>query len=294
MRYVSSHEAIWRLHANEMHEHSHTIIRLAVHEEGHHNVYFNAGNEENALQTSGEKHTTLTAWFDLNNRDPEARQYLYADIPQNYRFVSNKWVRRQRGGSKVIGRLYGVAPNDPNRYFLRMLLLHVRGSTLFADLRLYNGVPYDSFKEYAIARGLLHDDAEWHRCLEEMQHSQMPKQLRDLFAYICCFCEPTSPLTLWVTFKDKFIEDFRDMSVEEAENEALKQINSILKENGLDCAILHLPVPQNINLFNTNFNANEEAEQGVDMYTKLNDEQKSTVDRILNAISGNTGERLFF
>ena len=34
MRYGNSHKSVWRLHSNEMHDQSRTIVRLAVHEEG--------------------------------------------------------------------------------------------------------------------------------------------------------------------------------------------------------------------------------------------------------------------
>ena len=52
MRYVSSHECVWRLHQNEMHGQSHVIQRLAVHDEGLQNIYFAAGQEESALENS--------------------------------------------------------------------------------------------------------------------------------------------------------------------------------------------------------------------------------------------------
>lgn len=296
MRYVSSHESIWRLHSNEMHEQSHTIIRLAVHEEGQHNVYFHEGNEEEALQAAEMKQTTLTAWFDLNNRVDHARQFLYTEIPQHYRFTSNTWIPRQRGGSKVIGRMYNVAPNDQVRFYLRMLLLHVRGATSFVDLRSYNNVVYDTYKEAAIARGLLHDDGEWQRCLEEQQNTNMPKQLRELFAYICCFCEPISPMTLWMNFKDKMIEDMYEIEVNAAENTALQHIDKILRENGLNCRNIGLPIPtdENVEINNPVYDINEQATIGEEMYNILNDEQKFVVDKILSAISGNSVEKLFF
>lgn len=41
-----------------------------------HNVYICVGNEEVALKPSEDKQTMLTAWFDFNNRDPNAKHYL--------------------------------------------------------------------------------------------------------------------------------------------------------------------------------------------------------------------------
>lgn len=122
----------------------------------------------------------------------------------------------------------------------------------------------------------------------------MPRQLRELFAYICCFCEPVSPHTLWMNFKDKLIEDMRELGQNEDENIAVQHINKILKENGLDCGGIGLPVPTNNNINQDVFNVNEQAATGVEMYGKLNYEQKEIVDRILSALSGNSVEKLYF
>ena len=54
--------------------------------------------------------------------------------------------------------MYNVNPSEGERYYLRILLCHIRGPTSFIDLRTYNGVVY---KDAATARGLLEDDKEW-------------------------------------------------------------------------------------------------------------------------------------
>ncbi|KAF5177418.1 hypothetical protein FRX31_032995, partial [Thalictrum thalictroides] len=46
-------------------------------------------------------------------------------------------------------------------YYLRILLNHVKGAKDYKDLRTYNGVTYNTFKEACMARGLLDDDGEW-------------------------------------------------------------------------------------------------------------------------------------
>lgn len=288
MRYVSAHECVWRLHQNEMHEQSHSIIRLAVHEEGSQNVYFRQGEEVMALENAANKHDTLTAWFELNNQDIEAHQYLYTEIPNHYTFKNNKWTKRQRGGDNVIGRMYAVAPNDVQRFYIRILLLHVKGAKSFRDLRHYNGTYYETYKEAVVARGLLEDDQEWINCLQEMVATNMPHQLRELFAYICCFCQPSSPLNLWLRFKNDMIEDFSLDNIENAENEGLLQIENVLKQNGLNCAKMNLPIPTPTLLHNNLLlNINECTDKGREIYGKLNPEQKVIVDSILSKITGN-------
>ena len=62
-----------------LHETSHTIKRLAVHDENAQEVYFKEGQENEILNKNVE--TTLTAYFKLNQIDSEARNYLYSEIP---------------------------------------------------------------------------------------------------------------------------------------------------------------------------------------------------------------------
>ncbi|CAF0898016.1 unnamed protein product [Rotaria sordida] len=88
-RYVSAPEAAWRLFEFPLHDKSHAIVRLAVHLPNQQPVYFAEGNERQALERAAMKDTTLTAWFKLNSKDPDARQYLYHDIPQYFVFERN-------------------------------------------------------------------------------------------------------------------------------------------------------------------------------------------------------------
>ncbi|XP_050065970.1 uncharacterized protein LOC126555048 [Aphis gossypii] len=51
-RYVSPPEAVWRLFSYEMHNKSHTIVRLPVHLENYHNVYFEPGQVLERVQNA--------------------------------------------------------------------------------------------------------------------------------------------------------------------------------------------------------------------------------------------------
>ena len=68
-----------------LHEISHAIIRLAVHLPLEQSVIFEEGQEQDTLERN--EHTTLTAWFALNDSNPEARVHLYHDIPKYYVFT---------------------------------------------------------------------------------------------------------------------------------------------------------------------------------------------------------------
>ncbi|KAK0401770.1 hypothetical protein QR680_015960 [Steinernema hermaphroditum] len=181
-RYVGAPEAAWRLKKYSMQDKSHHIERLAVHLQGEQLVYFRE-TEDNArvMERAEESETTLTAWFALNQRDPNARQYLYGDIPRHYTWnkKDKKWQPRQ-AHFNVIG--------------------HENGRE--------NEVIYGTYSEAAKALGLLRDDDEWERCLRDAIIDQMPFQLRSLFVIILCECGPGDPADLYEKFKRELSEDW--------------------------------------------------------------------------------------
>ena len=96
--------------------------------------------------------------------------------------------------------MYFVQPNQGERYYLRLLLNHVKGAQSFADVRTVNDVVHDTVQEACCARGLLDDDAEWYTCLDEAKTSCMPRQFRQLFTTILDFNNPQLPGDLWAHF----------------------------------------------------------------------------------------------
>lgn len=66
-RYVGSCEAAYRIFSYNMHEQSHTIVRLAVHLPDQQQVYFTNDNAAEALMHAELKSTTLIGWLNLNN-----------------------------------------------------------------------------------------------------------------------------------------------------------------------------------------------------------------------------------
>ena len=86
-----------------------------------------------------------------------------------------------------------VQPSEGERYYLRTLLIHVKGATSFDDLKTINGYMCSTFKEACILLGLLKDDTEWNVCLHEASQIKTGQQLRHLFAMILLYCQPTTP-----------------------------------------------------------------------------------------------------
>ncbi|CAF1134951.1 unnamed protein product, partial [Didymodactylos carnosus] len=191
--------------------------------------------------------------------------------------------------------MYSVSFKDEERFYLRLLLLHVRGATSFESIRTFTGTVYPTFKEAASARGLLESDEEWDRCLHEASTYEMPKQLRETFAYICCFCQPSQPIELW----NKYVIDLalyymRRFTDDVAINMALHDINAILKQHGLSCALIDLPTPIGIAPEAKLYDPAEEAREGDERVVILNDKQLDAFGKIVGAIDNQHVEHRCF
>jgi len=89
--------------------------------------------------------------------------------------------------------MYYAHPRSGERYYLRMLLNCVKGTTSYKHLRTVDGREHDTFKDACITMGLLIDDNEWHQALEEAGVWALGRQLCDMFASMLMFCEVTNP-----------------------------------------------------------------------------------------------------
>ena len=298
-RYVSAPEAMWRLSENKMHDNSHSVYRLPVHLPDEQQIFFLEGQEELALDRGESQHTKLTAWFTLNSHCAHVRDFLYSDIP--YHFVFNdkdkKWVDRKRS-VKLVSRMYTAHIREGERYFLRVLLLHIRGATSFEYLRTYEGTVYETFREACLARGLLQDDEIWRNTLYEAVHQVSPYQIRKTFAFILVHGEANNPKELWNQFKDPMMEDFlhQNLGQHQAEQAALGKIDSILSQFGKSLIDFDLP-PLDERPVEELPDIAQMREEATSVRPLLNPEQLNAVDTILNSLynsNGNINARIFF
>ncbi|XP_075077416.1 uncharacterized protein LOC142164132 [Nicotiana tabacum] len=185
------------------------------------------------------KKTMLTKFFLMNetNKDAKKLKLLYKDFSQYFVWSSTykMWTRRQQGN--VIGRVVTCHPTEGEIYYLRLLLMNVRGPKSYKDLLTVNGICCDTFKESAEKRGLLHYDNNLVECMYEAACYQIPYNLRRLFATILVYCSPSNPRELWKQFENSMFEDFKSLANIAAKDihlAVLNHINNILHSMGHD------------------------------------------------------------
>ena len=128
---------------------------------------------------------------------------------------------------------------------------------------------------------------------------QMPRQLRDTFAYMLVFCNVSNANELWVKFRDALALDYlRQYDMELSADLALRDINEVLLIHGKSLEHFGLPIPiipDNVDVpdvFNSiEFDADEEMQLYTELYPTLNPEQKSAFDAIVAAIDDPTHVR---
>ena len=245
---------MYRIYEFPLHEQSHAIYRLAVHLPGEEYVCFEEGSEEKMIDKNIK--TTLTSWFDLNKIDKNACNYLYSEVPNFYVFnnINKTWTARKKFTKPVLNRMYFVNPKDKEGFYLRMLLLHVKGAKCYEDIRTYNGNIYSSFYEAAKARNLIKSDNECDFCLKEASEFAFPFAMCELFAYILIFHDPINSRSLFDKYKEHLFHPKLDF--ESAEIKVLKTINNVLLLHGL--SLQDYDLPQLEGKFTINFSESEE------------------------------------
>ncbi|KAG6657396.1 hypothetical protein CIPAW_04G088100 [Carya illinoinensis] len=242
-RWIALPEAMWRIYDFIINEMYPAVYSLHLHLEDQHPVTFRANDDIiNVVNLDRSIKSILTEFFALNRVDENAKRLLYKEFPEYYVWnQQNKdWTPRKK--KTVIGRIVTANPFEGERYYLRILLNHVRGPLSFDDLRTVDGVVAPTFREAATMHGLLQRDSSLEDCLQEASLYQVPSSLRRLFATILVYCNPTNPRELWERFEQDMSADFKptEDSISNVRTQVLRSISFTIESMGKDISSYHL------------------------------------------------------
>ncbi|XP_076763394.1 uncharacterized protein LOC143430844 [Xylocopa sonorina] len=182
-RYINSNEVVWRILSFSIYERYPTVVHLAVHLENGQRVYFTSENVR--ARAMSPPPTTLTEFFTLCRNDTFARTLLYSEVPTYFTWnTSTRKFQRH-----ALGHLYTVHPNNAECFYLRLLLINIRGPTSFQELKTVNGHVCAIFREACQELNLLENAS------------------RTLFSILLTTCFPANPKDLWEKYKDYMSED---------------------------------------------------------------------------------------
>lgn len=284
------------------------MMQLQVHLEHEQYIVF---DEDDETVSQRPRDTHLTAFFKANEQYPEARTVTYPDFPSKFTWNYGRRSWSPRKGAKTSGRMVFVPPNAGEKFYARLLLSVVCDVRSFADLRTVQGVLYDTYREACLARGLLADDSEWKRTLEDGAFMQTGSQLRQLFITIVAENHPSRPAQLWHLFKVSLCDDLRRTlmlrnvvitSDEQIFDYGLHLLQMRLARDDKSMETVGLPKPHEdwASLLSTNVRPHQyvynRAEQSLllqDALPRLNEEQLHAFNSVLQATVAHAPETFF-
>nr|XP_027122232.1 uncharacterized protein LOC113739192 [Coffea arabica] len=308
-RWVSPPEAFWRIYEFKLSEMTPAVYTLQIHLPDQQFISFDKNSDLLQLLSKIDfSKTMLTQFFRMNKTNPRAQNLkcLYRNFPEHFVWSDKykEWTERKR--RKVIGRMVTVSPKEGERYYLRLLLTHIAGPTSFEDLLTVNAQKLGSFREAALALGLLQSDAYIEETLQEAMAFQMPSSLRLLFATLLVYCSPTNPKSLWEKFEHDLSADYHHQqplhgfSSAEIRQKVLQAINSSLEQMGKNITDFHFVSDDFTCNYTERLTKEIESEKSLAVTPEdlllpqmLNPEQKHAYDLILAACFSLEGQAFF-
>ncbi|POW03398.1 hypothetical protein PSTT_11101 [Puccinia striiformis] len=205
--------AAYRLFQFPMSERWPPIQRLALHLENDNMVYFtDSEGLEQRMDSGTAGQTPLTEFFRLNAENAvgygvRARSLLYQDFPKYFVWVRGSRFEGRKKPSSIIGRIYYASINEGERYYLCLLLLHVRGPTSYEHLRTVNGTIYPNNRLAAVALGLLLSDEHYRGSMAEAAIWMPGEAFRRMFCILLIHSPPADPQSLYDEFADPLSDD---------------------------------------------------------------------------------------
>ncbi|XP_010229584.1 uncharacterized protein LOC100832196 [Brachypodium distachyon] len=302
-RWITPPEALWRIFGFNLYDNSPSVLQLPLHLPGMHMVSFNAKDDLRDIATREKaSKSMLTEYFEANKKYEKAGTILYKEFPEWFTWQAGDKYWKERKIRPQVGRIVSTHPAEGDRYYLRVLLKHVAGSTSFENMRTVEGNLCETFREAAEKRGLIEADNALDECLTEAEQFAMPSSLRRLFATILVFCEPSDPRGLWDRHLEGMSDDHRrsitcPIAVEQ---KVLLDIRSMLQSMGKE--ITSFPLPKMDETYDdTGGEAREIIEESsiavdiedASLASSLNPERRSAYDEILAAVDSGTGGVFF-
>ena len=225
------------------------------------------------------------------------------------------WERRKRGtrnaDNRIVATTLGRIPtislsrHQSELYYLRMLLHLQTGATSFEEIRTIEGEQCEDNQSACVKLGLLDDDIEKDKAMQEAANLRFGHQLHAVFATILLYCTPTEPLAFWEKWKTTLACDIMRSHGEVVltdviEHTILLHLQERVQRDGLDLHKhygLPLPNPEILNQAEipavireeTNFDTQSLQEQITNQLPSLNSQQRDAFDKVIDSVTNGGG-----
>uniref|UniRef100_A0A1I7T216 ATP-dependent DNA helicase n=1 Tax=Caenorhabditis tropicalis TaxID=1561998 RepID=A0A1I7T216_9PELO len=320
MSAMTACEAVWIISGFPMHGSSHIVHRGYIHEEGNDIFYIKRGVSEAQAEEmlSRKSEGMMEAWFEANQHPVllpgssglTTNDLTLIDMFSFFRFdmKRQKFVLRKKNYSdRIIGRIQSSQPRYLQLMATRLLAQTVTGPKSWEELRTVNGVVYKTCLEAARAKRLMNGEDEWDAAITEVAKSETPVECRRFFASILLHSAPANPSDLWMRHWTELVDNKPSWNEQQKKAHALRHIRFLLANHGMklrdyelddhfDADDLPEIDPRN-DLDNPEAsigNPSDHEKTASEMYSRLNEAQRTVVDRALDLDAKRGEERMMF
>lgn len=135
---------MWRIYSFSLNEIQPFVKTLQLHLKDKQVVTFRkSDNLDHIIGNDFSRKSMLIEFFSMNKTNDKAWTLLDKEFPKHFVWHQQDkiWtVREKKKKANVIYRVATVNPIDDKRYYLRLLLNHIRGATSFKHLKNVNGI----------------------------------------------------------------------------------------------------------------------------------------------------------
>ncbi|TKR73497.1 hypothetical protein L596_020801 [Steinernema carpocapsae] len=301
LRAVTSCEAAWETSAYPMNGSSHTVATCYIHEPDGETLVIPKHQEEEVLHRLREDHneipSMLKAWFHINCHPPSEhirtllQELTFRDMPKYFTYKRPSGYSNNAQTRIVLFvelKVCCVHPRYLEKFAIRLLAMNKKFVRNFDELKTVDGELCPTFVDAARKMGLMTNEREWHLTMEDAIQTEMPINIRRLFASLWCFA-------LLLILNSYGIYTGK---------KSLFHIRSILRHHNRELTDFYLPdVDESLLGYRK-----ELVDDGSEMYisfaeiqskatsllTDLNTEQKFVYDEIMQERDDINGRRLFF
>ena len=151
--------------------------------------------------------------FEYNSEHFDGRHLLYQEFPEHYVYHSCDRVWQPQKKRQSFGCMYYCNPTAREKFYLRLLLIVIRGPQSFEHLCTVDNMVYPTYREAYVALRLTKSDQKWIDMFTKAIVFTSGESLRQLLITALTQGGLADAPTLWERFRESFCDNLGERTL---------------------------------------------------------------------------------